>query len=117
MAEPGGSAAHTAAGLRCHRARGRPPGGLTHRRHGGLRREQGRRCRPDPHLGYRAPHARDPVNAVAPQLLDTPAKPGHLPSRGAYARGRAGGDRRRERLPGQRRRSPSERAILPAYGA
>lgn len=33
------------------------------------------------------------VNAVAPQLLDTPAKPGHVPGGGDRARERARGDR------------------------
>jgi len=52
------------------------------------------------------------VNAVAPQLLDTPQKPGHVPGRGDGARGRARGDRRRDRLPGQRRRSAGERSDI-----
>jgi NAD(P)-dependent dehydrogenase (short-subunit alcohol dehydrogenase family) len=49
------------------------------------------------------------VNAVAPQLLDTPRKPGYVPGGGDGARGRARGDRRRDRLPSQRRRSRGER--------
>ena len=50
------------------------------------------------------------VNAVAPQLLDTPANWAIFPGRGASARGRAGGDRRRDRIPGQRRRRAGERS-------
>ena len=47
--------------------------------------------------------------AVAPQLLDTSANRGHVPEGGDGARGRARGDRRRDRLPCQRRRSAGER--------
>jgi ABC-2 type transporter len=45
---------------------------------------------------------------VAPQLLD-PGELSHLPGRGDGPRGRARGDRRRDCLPGQRRRRPSQR--------
>jgi hypothetical protein len=46
--------------------------GLTHRWHGGLRREQGRCCPPD-RIGDIEPRTHGiRVNAVAPQLLDTP---------------------------------------------
>ena len=50
------------------------------------------------------------VNAVAPQLLDTPANRATFPAGGDGARGRAGGDRRRDRIPRQRRRSAGERS-------
>jgi NAD(P)-dependent dehydrogenase (short-subunit alcohol dehydrogenase family) len=50
------------------------------------------------------------VNAVAPQLLDTPRNRAYVPGGGDGARGRARGDRRRDRLPGQRRRRRGERS-------
>jgi NAD(P)-dependent dehydrogenase (short-subunit alcohol dehydrogenase family) len=50
------------------------------------------------------------VNAVAPQLLDTPHKPGHIPGPGDGQGGRAGDDRRRDRIPGQRRRRAGQRS-------
>src|SRR6266571_4540541 len=47
------------------------------------------------------------VNAVAPQLLDTPANRATFPAE--VMTHAVGGDRRRDRLPGQRRRSAGQR--------
>jgi NAD(P)-dependent dehydrogenase (short-subunit alcohol dehydrogenase family) len=55
------------------------------------------------------------VNAVAPQLLDTPAN-GPRPGRGDGQGGRARGDRRRDRLLVSDAAAPVSGAILPAYG-
>ena len=49
------------------------------------------------------------VNAVAPQLLDTPTNRAFYPARGDKACGRARGDRRPDRVPGQRRCCARER--------
>jgi len=53
------------------------------------------------------------VNAVAPQLLDTPRQPGHVPGRGDGARGRAGDDRQPDRIPCQRRCRAGQRSDTP----
>ena len=77
VAEPGGSAAYAAAGLRCHRAHSRPPGDRAIRWHGGLQREQGRSCPPDTHPRYRAPPARDPGERGRAATARHPRQPGH----------------------------------------
>ena len=53
------------------------------------------------------------VNAVAPQLIDTPAQPDPVPGRRAGPRGRAGGGRERHRLPRRRPRRPRQRCDHP----
>jgi NAD(P)-dependent dehydrogenase (short-subunit alcohol dehydrogenase family) len=53
------------------------------------------------------------VNAVAPQLLDTAAQPGHFPGRSADARRPAGGGRERHRVPRRRPRRARQRRDRP----
>ena len=50
------------------------------------------------------------VNAVAPQLLDTPVNRGHIPARDDGTGGRAAGDRRHDRISCQRCRGTGERS-------
>src|SRR5258706_7524401 len=93
--------------------RSRPPGDRASRRHGRLQREQGRSRPPDPHPGYRAAPARDPGERGRAAAARHPRQPGHVPGRGDGARGRAGGDRRLDRIPGQRRRRTGQRSDTP----